>query len=95
MALPANASQDIVLTYNATGVAAGTYRAQLCLFADYSYSEPAASLFDNTQMASPKPLCQNRSKCWLGTRRLLQSAHDHDVLVSIRSVLGLKVTYLV
>ena len=41
VALPANTSQDIVLAYNAAGVAAGTYRAQLCLFAYYSYSEPA------------------------------------------------------
>ena len=35
--LPANGSQTINLTYNADDMAAGTYRAQLCLFSDFSY----------------------------------------------------------
>jgi len=35
--LPANGSETINLTYNADDMAAGTYRAQLCLFSDFSY----------------------------------------------------------
>ena len=35
--LPANGSHTISLTYNADDMAAGTYRAQLCLFSDFSY----------------------------------------------------------
>ena len=35
--LPANGSETINLIYNADGMAAGTYRAQLCLFSDFSY----------------------------------------------------------
>lgn len=35
--MPANGSESIGLTYDAAGLAAGTYRAQLCLFTDYSY----------------------------------------------------------
>ncbi|KAL3136412.1 hypothetical protein ABBQ38_005669 [Trebouxia sp. C0009 RCD-2024] len=35
--VPFKSSKSINLTYHAEGLAAGTYRAQLCLFADYSY----------------------------------------------------------
>ncbi|DBA74527.1 TPA: hypothetical protein ACH3X2_000982 [Trebouxia sp. C0005] len=35
--LPANGSETINLTYKADDIAAGTYRAQLCLFSDFSY----------------------------------------------------------
>ncbi len=35
--MPANGSESIGLTYDAAGLAAGTYRAQLYLFTDYSY----------------------------------------------------------
>lgn len=35
--LPANGSETINLTYSAGDMAAGTYRAQLCLFSDFSY----------------------------------------------------------
>lgn len=38
--MPFNSSQAINLTYRGEGLAAGTYRAQLCLFADYSYGKP-------------------------------------------------------
>ena len=40
MVVPFNSSQTIDLTYRGEGLAAGTYRAQLCLFADYSYGKP-------------------------------------------------------
>ena len=35
--LAANASQGVTLAYKSAGIAAGTYRMQLCLFADYDY----------------------------------------------------------
>ena len=35
--VPFKSSKSINLTYRAEGLAAGTYRAQLCLFGDYSY----------------------------------------------------------
>ena len=38
VSLAPNSSATMDLTYNAGGLVAGTYRAQLCLFADYSYS---------------------------------------------------------
>ena len=37
MVVPFKSSKSINLTYRAEGLAAGTYRAQLCLFGDYSY----------------------------------------------------------
>ena len=40
MLVPFNGSETIGLTYHGEGLAAGTYRAQLCLFADYSYGKP-------------------------------------------------------
>ena len=43
MVLAPNASDTIHLTYNADGLPAGTYRAQLCLFADYSYGKHVPS----------------------------------------------------
>ena len=38
--VPFIGSRTINLTYHGEGLAAGTYRAQLCLFADYSYGKP-------------------------------------------------------
>ena len=40
MLVPFNGSETIGLTYHGEGLAAGTYRAQLCLFGDYSYGKP-------------------------------------------------------
>ena len=37
--LAVNASQDITLTFTSDAMTAGTYRAQLCLFADYNYGK--------------------------------------------------------
>ena len=39
--LPPNATATIELTHSATALDAGTYRAQLCLFADYNHGMPA------------------------------------------------------
>lgn len=37
--LASNSSQDVTLSLKSQGITAGTYRAQLCLFTDYNYSE--------------------------------------------------------
>ena len=48
LVMAVNSSETINLTYHSDGLAAGTYRAQLCLFADYSYGKKRKEMQGST-----------------------------------------------